>query len=104
MDLGDKERVIINADPDLEDLIPGFLEHRRHDILSLRTALEQGDYETMRILGHGMKGFGKSYGFVDITEIGARLEQAAKERAAEKAAQCVDELAAYLDRVHVVYR
>jgi HPt (histidine-containing phosphotransfer) domain-containing protein len=103
MQAREQERIIVVADPDLADLIPGFIENRRHDISSLTAALEQGDYEAIRVLGHGMKGFGKSYGFAEITEIGSRLEQAAKERAAETITRDVEELATYLERVQVVY-
>ncbi len=103
MTIGDEEKIVVIADPDLEDLIPGFLENRRQDLARLAAALQRGEYETIRNLGHAMKGFGKSYGFADITEIGSRIERAALEKAAVRIAQAVDELAGYLGRVHVVY-
>ena len=37
-------------------------------------ALEQSDLETVRVLGHSMKGSGASYGFEGLTTIGASLE------------------------------
>jgi hypothetical protein len=43
-----KEKTVVRIDPDLADLIPGFLENRRKDIASIMSALEQGDYETIR--------------------------------------------------------
>jgi hypothetical protein len=50
------ERIVVRADPDIADLIPGFLENRRRDVDKMREALTQGEYETIRVLGHSMKG------------------------------------------------
>ena len=96
-------KIIIQGDPDLEDLIPGFLENRRNDVEKLRTCLEADDFESMRILGHSMKGAGGGYGFDAITEFGASIEEAAKAGDAARIATTTDELAAYLERVEVVY-
>jgi hypothetical protein len=41
-------------------------------------ALEKQDFETIRILGHTMKGTGGGYGFDTISEMGRALEEAAK--------------------------
>jgi len=98
------EKIVIRADPDLEDLIPGYLDRRREDLRVLQDALERRDYETIRSLGHKMKGSGGGYGFVAITEIGRTLEQAAKDRDSDEARRRIGELAAYLERVEVVYR
>ena len=97
------ERIVVRADPDIADLIPGFLENRRRDVDKMREALTQGEYETIRVLGHSMKGAGGGYGFDAITEIGAALEEAAKDNNPEKALRGVSDLAAYLDRVEVVH-
>ena len=49
------DKIIVHVDPELEDLIPGFLENRRNDVKSMSEALEQGDSGTIRVLGHSMK-------------------------------------------------
>ena len=49
-----------------------------------------------------MKGAGGGYGFDAITDIGAALEEAAKDNHHEKALRGVSDLVAYLDRVEVV--
>ena len=96
-------RILVRVDPDLADLIPGFLDNRRKDISAMRAALAQNDYETIRTLGHSMKGAGGGYGFDAITDIGAALEQAAKDRNPEAVRRGVSDLAAYLDRVEVTH-
>lgn len=49
-------KVLVRVDPDLADLIPGFLENRRRDMGRIWEALARNDYETIRILGHSMEG------------------------------------------------
>jgi HPt (histidine-containing phosphotransfer) domain-containing protein len=95
--------IIVHVDAELEDLIPGFLENRRNDVKSMLEALKHGDYETIRILGHSMKGAGGGYGFDAITELGASLEQSAKEKNPEEIRKRVDELSTYLEHVEVRY-
>jgi len=97
------DKIIIQGDPDLEDLIPGFLENRRNDVEKLHSCLESDDFESIRILGHSMKGAGGGYGFDAITEFGASIEAAAKAGNAAAISAVTDELASYLDRVEVVY-
>jgi len=92
---GHDGKILVRVDPDVADLIPGFL--------AMQEALVQSDYETIRVLGHSMKGAGGGYGFEAITEIGAALEQAAKGKSSETIRRWIGELSAYLDRVEVIY-
>lgn len=101
--LKQSERIIVHVDPDIADLIPGFIKNRRKDTKKMGTALQEGDFETIRVLGHSMKGAGGSYGFDPVTDIGKSLEQAAKDKDAEGIQRWVRELSIYLDRVEVVY-
>jgi PAS domain S-box-containing protein len=94
--------VLVRADPRFADLVPGFLLNRRQDVIAMRGALERGDFETVRTLGHGMKGAGASYGFQAITDMGDALEQAAAGTDANASRKWVGELSSYLDRVEVV--
>ena len=41
------EKIIVQVDSDLEDLIPGYLENRNKDIESITEALRQNDFETI---------------------------------------------------------
>ena len=95
-------KILVRVDPDLADLIPGFLDNRRKDITAMRKALERGDFETVRTLGHSMKGSGGGYGFDAITDIGAALEQAALDTNPDTVRKSLQDLCSYLDRVEVV--
>ncbi len=97
------EKIIVNVDSTIKDLIPGFLENRQEDIKSIYDALKKEDYETIRILGHSMKGAGGGYGFDEITDIGRLIEESAEGKNQEEIKKWVIDLTNYLDRVEIVY-
>jgi nitrogen-specific signal transduction histidine kinase len=99
----DSGKVVIHADPEIADLIPKFLLNRQKDILAIELALAQNDFETIRMLGHSMKGAGGGYGFNGVTEIGKNLEEAAKEENLDLIRKGVFDLAEYLRNVEVIY-
>ena len=97
------DRIRVNIDPDLEDLIPGFLNNRRNDVEQIRASLRTGDYATIRLLGHSMKGAGGGYGFDPITEYGGEMEQAALQQDVAAIEASLARLADYLARVEPVF-
>lgn len=99
----DNNKIVVIVNADLEELIPDFLANRREDLQSISKSLEAGDYESIRILGHSMKGSGGGYGFDRISEIGKSIEDAANEKNAEIIRQSNEELSNFLDRVEVQY-
>ncbi len=94
-------KITVSIEPWLKAVVPAYLEKRRSDIPVLRSALDQGDFATVRTLGHQMAGTGGGYGFDGITEIGAALEHAAlaSDMAAMKAQ--VEALDTYLRNVEL---
>ena len=94
--------ILVRANPKLADLIPGFLQNRRRDVIAMLEALNRSDFATVESLGHGMKGAGGSWGFQAITDIGAALEEAASSANTDASRMQVGELSKYLDRVEVV--
>jgi HPt (histidine-containing phosphotransfer) domain-containing protein len=96
------QRVPVEVDPDLIDLIPDFLARKRADLLTLKDALERGDLRTIAALGHKVKGEGGSFGFDIMSEIGAALETTAKKGDGESARQLVSDLSDYLEKIEVV--
>ena len=97
------KKIIAHVDPDLRELIPGYLQNRRKDIVAIGAALKDADLIKIRTLGHSMKGSGGGYGFMPISVIGAAIEKAAKEKTPEDIQTHLDELLSYLDSVSVVY-
>ncbi len=92
-------RVLIAGNPALAEIIPGYLRHRHEDVADLTRALAENDFETVRVRGHRMRGSGASYGFDDITEIGAALERAADSNEVVTIRAQIAALQEYLDRV-----
>lgn len=62
------------------ELVPGYLERRRTDVILLQAALGSADYPVLSTLGHQLKGSGAAYGFEELSGFGASLEQAARAR------------------------
>ncbi len=99
-----EDKIVVNIDIDLEDLIPGFMENRQIDLQKLEQALEDQDYETLRSIGHNLKGVGGGYGFHDMTAMGAAIEEGAKENKLEIIKENVTKLSHYLSNVEIVYQ
>ena len=66
--------------------------------------LKQGDLNTIRLLGHRMKGDGGGYGFDQISTIGHQLEEAALAQDFERLRHHHSNLRDFLARVAVVYK
>ena len=94
----------LHIDPGLEEIVPGFLENRRRDVQTLETALQQNDLNTIRVIGHRMKGDGGGYGFDVISTIGDGMERAAAREDRDAIRRHIVELIDFLARVDVVYR
>ena len=96
-------KIVAHVDSDLKELIPGFIENRWQDTHVIVACVELKDYETIRGLGHDMKGSGGGYGFDTITDIGRSLEQAAKDENPTEILKLAKGLITYLEVVEIVY-
>ncbi len=94
-------RIQVPVEAWLKPVVGGYLEKRRADVAKLRAALDGGDYETIRTLGHQMAGTGGGYGFDAITEIGSALEESALAGDAARLRASIDDLDRYLNSVQV---
>ena len=100
---GREERIIVHVDADLKALLPGFLKDWQQEVRAMRQALEKNNYETIRKIGHDMKGIGGSCGLDDITDMGSGLAEDAKAMDQESIRKRLDTLSGYLERVEIVY-
>lgn len=97
------EQIVVKVDPDLEELIPGFLENRAKDLAKLQGALDRNDLPAIQSIGHSLKGVGGGYGFMRLSEIGAEMERAARANNPAPLPDLINGLADYLSRVVVEY-
>jgi len=101
---GANEKLTVYLNPDLEDIVPGFIENRHRDVQKIETALRENDLTMVAMIGHRMKGDGGGYGFDAISIMGTALEQAAAREDRDAIRRHTDELVDFLARVTVVYR
>ncbi len=97
---GDRIRVVV--DPELMELIPGYISNLQDDIGKLRNLLNKHEYRDIERCGHNMKGSGAGYGFTEITKIGAFLEKAGKSQSIRKIEEGIDKLEYYLENLEIV--
>ena len=76
----DSDRPIDISDPFARQLMARYLERRESDIGRLRGALEQSEFETIRVTGHNLFGSGSAYGLDEISRLGQRIEKAAEQQ------------------------
>lgn len=97
------EKEIVIIDKDLEELIPVFLRNRETDIQKLTKALDENDFETIRIIGHSMKGFGSGYGFHFVSELGKILEEAGENCDRKTTIESIQRLEQYFENIEIRY-
>ncbi len=83
----------------LAERTPAYLESCRLNAVAMQAALDRSDFQTVTILGHNLRGSGGGFGHQIITDIGARLEQAADDADVNESRRWVVELSSYLDRI-----
>ena len=94
---------VAHVESDLKDLIPEFLNRKRRDAEKIAQAARDADFSTLASLGHQLKGEGGSFGFEAMSELGASLQAAANQKDISGAQRLSAQLAAYLEKVQIVY-
>jgi hypothetical protein len=99
-----QENEVLIIQSDLQPLIPQYLENIKHNLKEILDAIHVGELNNAAVLGHRMKGSGSGYGIQKITELGALIEQEAKNQNPKNIQKYAEELLAYLNRVEVKYQ
>lgn len=94
---------IVKINAILQPLIPGFLDNRKTDLQTIQSAIQDEDFETIRVTGHNLRGCGSGYGFNPITDLGGTIEKAAKEQDMAAIQQALGELTEYIETVEPVF-
>jgi CheY-like chemotaxis protein len=100
--LSDEAAVIVDPDPEVAHLVPGFLADRRRDVLAVLHALTDSNYDAIKTVGHMLKSTGGVHGFDGVTEIGAKLEDGGLRQDFDQIREAVAALDSYLNRVRVL--
>jgi len=73
-----------NIPEELMDIIPAYLERRKEDMSQLNDLMSKNDFAGIMKIAHKLKGNGASFGFDHITELGDKMNQAAKSENTEE--------------------
>ena len=79
--------ILLRTKLKIADRVPAYLQNCRQNVIAMLEALDRGDFETVTMLGHKMRGSGGAYGFQAITDIGAALQQASESADIDRVAQ-----------------
>ena len=95
--------IVVHVNSVAPDLVPKFLDRCRADVAHIRGNIDGMEVDAICRIGHQLKGTGGSYGFPEITRLGAAIEVAAREGNREKLRDLADELERYVRRVKPVF-
>jgi HPt (histidine-containing phosphotransfer) domain-containing protein len=98
------DRLRIEIDETLADIVPGFLERKRGDFSTILADVGASDFAEIARLAHRIKGEGGSYGFDELTVMAREIEECAKGGDRAAIVDLVARASAYLDCLDVVYR
>jgi hypothetical protein len=93
----------VNIPRELAEFIPGFLDERRKELDAVDAAFNSGDLDALRKLALKMVGYGITYGFARINELGAELQEAVERGDYDAVAAYILLYREYLDRVQVTF-
>jgi HPt (histidine-containing phosphotransfer) domain-containing protein len=96
------DELVVTVEAGLADLVPVFLGNCRAQARSLRADPAAGDLSAAASVGHSLAGSGASYGFERISDLGRKIEAAAKRRDAHAVGELALQLEDYLARVRTV--
>ena len=80
-------------------LMINYLKGIRHDIKKIRDALQVRDFVHIKLIGHKIKGSGKTYGFEKLSELGQKIEKYAHQKNTKEIKHLINLTKNYLDNI-----
>ncbi|HKO87824.1 MAG TPA: Hpt domain-containing protein [Burkholderiales bacterium] len=97
------ERIEVRVAGELGTLVARYIANRKTELVELDAALSKRDFETLRRMGHVLKGSGGGFGFADISRMGDAIERAAVQGEVETLQQELAALKRYLECIYIVF-
>jgi HPt (histidine-containing phosphotransfer) domain-containing protein len=94
---------VVRPDPDLEDLIPSFMQNRKNELVDLEHCASRSDFDGIRRMAHTWKGICRPYGFVHLETLSRTLEDAGERESIADVNAVLVEIKDYLANVRIVY-
>ena len=95
------DKIRLQVEPPLRELVPDFLANRRRDLERMRQALHAGDLAAIRDVGQNIRCFSRVYGFDQLTALGEEIRCAADECSTLRIVHLQGQLADYLSRIEI---
>jgi histidine phosphotransfer protein HptB len=94
---------VFRDEDDFRELLEEFVSHVAERREVLESCYAMGQIGTVRVQAHQLKGAGGGYGFEELTELAARLEEACKRNEPDlnEIGPLLDNVVDYLGRVRV---
>ena len=99
----EQDEIVVRIDATIRDIIPDFLQHRAENVTMLFSALEAGDFDAVRQIGHDIEGSGGAFGFKTMASLGRSLRLAGTDEVHGEVRSLAEELASYIARLKIVY-
>lgn len=87
---------LVREDPDLRDVVEEFVDGLPGRLDELKQAYAQLDWEMLTTLAHRLKGAGGSYGYPDISQLCAEMEQSFRSHHADEMTAWLTQLSALI--------
>jgi HPt (histidine-containing phosphotransfer) domain-containing protein len=72
------DTIVVKVNAVIADLVPGYLEARHNELDEIWNRIAAADLDSLKVIGHRLRGSGEGYGFREITLLGAQIEDAAQ--------------------------
>ena len=95
--------ILYEIDKDLEEIVPAFLDGRKKDIETIKKFVLEKNFEELRSVGHKLKGTAGSYGFMALSKLGAKIEDAAKTSKIEELKKLSSEYENHINQIQVKF-
>lgn len=79
-------------------VMKNYIQRRTHDLQACLYYFEQQKFSEIEKIAHKLKGNGKTFGHPEISEIGIRLEGAAKKTDSQRIRDILDQFLQWIDQ------
>ncbi|MBF0608142.1 MAG: hypothetical protein SFH39_03080 [Candidatus Magnetobacterium sp. LHC-1] len=97
------EKIVVSVEAKFQKQVGTFLEKRRRDVSEVLGSIGKGDYDSIKMLGGGMKKMSEGFGMEALSQLGQALETAAALKDSGRIKTVVAELTDYLNRLSVEF-
>ncbi|KJU83234.1 hypothetical protein MBAV_004569 [Candidatus Magnetobacterium bavaricum] len=97
------EKIVVSVEAKFKKQVNTFLEKRRRDVSEIAGGIGKGDYDSIKMLGAGLKKMSEGFGMEALSQFGQALETAGALKDSGRIKTVVKELTDYLERLSVEF-